>query len=402
MPRLPLRIAVALWTVASLTLGVHAVDAAPRKHKKKPPPAAAPDAGAADTAAAGTNATTPAPAATTPPPSQPPPPPPETVSPSTPPALAASPGAPDMTKRLTLSLDIVVGFGNVTALNTATNVATGVGTVTTKSDTRVTSDSYVLGAEYWTTDNARLGLRLPLAHASYDPTGLDQRHTSGALGDIELALSYWKPLTPNASVTPSIAVALPTSSGNELPPAVDVNDKLPVDQVPAYDRHATLNAASAARGFEENQLFADKRLGVVPRIGLDLRVAPRLLVSPFIKNDNLIGIVGSLAHGYVGDVVGGAAAAYSLAEWVDVALRAWVSFTYAGWPDLDSKVLAVAEPQLRFHLGVLQPTVGLLVPFAPIGAHDLPPPASVTAGPPADPTFDPRFFAVRIAAAARF
>lgn len=383
--------------------------AAPRKHKKKKKtdtttaPADA-NATGASTEAGATTATAPEPAPAPPPPKSPiapPPPPPETISPSTPMTLTVSPGAPDMTKRWGVGLDIVVGFGHVTALNESPNVAIGTGTDTSKDDTKTTTDSYVLGADYWTTDNARLFLRLPIAHANFDAGGLRTRHGATALGDLELALAYWKPLTENTSITPSLAIALPTSSGNELPPAANVDTKAPVGS--AYDRASALDAAAAARGFAENELFADKRLGIVPQVAAQARLAPRLELDPFLKMDNLVGVVGSLSHGYVGDFVGGGALAYKVADWLDVAIRAWVTWVFAGRPDLDSKVLAIAEPQLRGHFGVVSPTLGLLLPFVPPPTHDHEGPApSSGIGPANDPTFDARFVALRFAATVRF
>jgi hypothetical protein len=261
-------------------------------------------------------------------------------------------------------------------------------------DTRVTSDSYILGFGWWLSNALRLGFRLPIAHADFNPGPTKLSRGATALGNLELAVLYERELSKTFAVIPSLALALPTAPGNELPTAASVaRDPLAGHDFGAADRYSTLRAAAGSRGFEENHLFSSERFGVVPRVDMSLRFG-NIEVAPFVKMDNLFSSTKSATEGWLANIVGGASVGVGMMKWLDFGIRAWAS--YALQKDgRDDNVLVNVEPQLRFHAGPIHPVVGLLIPVVPISKDSRTTPAG-------DPLYDPRFVALRLAVGAKF
>jgi len=114
-----------------------------------------------------------------------------------------------------------------------------------------------------------------------------------------------------------------------------------------------------------------------------------------VRMENLVRVGGGEEQAYVLNLLGGVAGQVALARWVGVGLRAWASYGFAK-EGREEQALANVEPQVLFHVGPLEPRVGVLLPVYPLGAV-----ASRTT-PSGDPIYDPRFVAVRLAITARF
>jgi hypothetical protein len=294
-----------------------------------------------------------------------------------------------------LTADMVVGWGRVPMLNAALPTSLNPGLIASVDDTKTTSDSYILGFGWWFTNAMRLGFRLPIAHADYSPGPSKLSRGATALGNLELSVLYEKQVSKTFAVIPSLALALPTAPGNELPTAASVAlDNRAGHDFGATDRYAALRAAAGSRGFEENHLFSSERIGIVPRIDLSFRFG-KVEVAPFVKMDNLFSSTKNAREGYLANFVLGASVGVGLMKWLDFGIRAWGSYALEK-DGRDDSVLVNVEPQLRGHFGPIHPVVGVLIPVVPIAAKD-----SRTT-PAGDPIYDPRFVALRLGIGAKF
>lgn len=294
-----------------------------------------------------------------------------------------------------LSLDAVLGWGKVPAINTGLPGALGLRLQSSVARTPVFVDSYIVGAGFRVGEHVRAFARLPIVHATFSPD--EPRDTRGTqnIGNLEIGAGLTAPEDKPIAVLPKLALALPTSSGMPLPPGDEVAAHPDADyDRPSRDTYAMLLAANGSRGYEESALFASKRLGITPSV--EIRVhAGKLELVPFAAVAVLISTAKFPEKRVAGDVVAGAEAALPVATFMDFALRAFVNFPFAREERSDS-ILAIVEPQLRFHAGPVKPYVGVLLPFLPAGtkAND-----TLEGG---APTFDPRMIGVRLGISAAF
>lgn len=296
---------------------------------------------------------------------------------------------------LELTADAVVGFGRVPALNPSIPVTLGTAFASSLDDTKVTSDSYILGVGYWLSHDLRVRVRLPIAHASYRPGGLPKSDRgSTALGNVDLAVTYEKHFSKSLRLVPQLAVGLPTAGGTQLPSAATVakNPTGPYDQN-TYDRFSDLRAANAARGLDEGHLWASNRFGIVPEVEL-VYEAGKLDVAPFVRMDNLLSTSSTNTETWVADFVGGVRVGYTVADWVAVGIRGWASYALQK-EGRDDNVLVNVEPNVSFHVGPIHPYAGLLVPVFPIAAKDS---RTTDEG----PVYDVRYVSFRLGVYSRF
>jgi hypothetical protein len=179
----------------------------------------------------------------------------------------------------------------------------------------------------------------------------------------------------------ALGVALPTAQGDEVPTSKEEIDKLSgqiIDQN-NYDRAALNRASAFSRGAEDNALFETKRLGLIPKVGLDYE-RKKILFQPYVKLENLISTHSGVAHAYIGEVVVGTFLGYRVHEMLDAGVRVWGNIPVAG---SDSSAVGVVEPQLRGHIGNITPLIGGIIPFA-------------------GPLTSPQFGGLRFAVAAKF
>ena len=239
-----------------------------------------------------------------------------------PPSEEETPGPPEAPPpTLDLGVDAVFGFGSVPAVNRAAATTQGSPGPVSKDDTRVVVDSYVLSGGFRLIPGLRLGGRLPLAHAVFDPNGARPDRTIFTLGNIEFSAAVDTRIGGVLDLVPKVAVTVPTGAGEEIAPSSDVVPNDASDTAPR-DRFSGLRAASASRGFEDTALFASRRVGIVPQVATRFRVArQRVEIAPFVKSHAMISLSSSAEQALALDVVGGLGVFYLFNEHFDLRAR---------------------------------------------------------------------------------
>jgi hypothetical protein len=294
-----------------------------------------------------------------------------------------------------IGFEVLIGWGEVPALNVGLPTALDRTLQSSLARTAVETDSYILSAGY-RFGRIRLSTRFAMAHAAFDPNEVQDGRGSGAFGNTEIAVDLVAPAKePKATVfLPKFALTLPTSSGMPLPPAAEVAANPSGNYGrDARDDYSTLLAANAARGFEENALFAPKRWGFRPSAGVRFHTGA-LTVMPFAGVGLLVSSATHPEHRVTGDALVGAEAGLPVAAVADFVLRVFADIALEK-EERSNAVNAVAEPQLRLRFNTLAPYVGVLIPFLPVG-HVA---THTDAGAPA---LDPRFVAFRLGLNAAF
>jgi hypothetical protein len=256
--------------------------------------------------------------------------------------------------RLALGLDLVIGFGQYPLLLPTRRAATEAEEprFSNAMDTGVNAESLLIGAGYEIAEGFALGLRLPLTLGSV-PKSDGTSRTAFALGNLELEAETELELSKTATLVLSLGVALPTAQGSEEP---DIGSAAAVS---GYDRFVLNRIAASARGFEDNALFEVDRLGLVPKVALELH-AGHLLLTPFVKLENLIGTRSGLERSYIAELVFGSFFGYALSEHFDLGLRAWGTAAFLD----EVTAVGVVEPQLRGHFAPIDVVLGGIIPFA--------------------------------------
>jgi len=263
--------------------------------------------------------------------------------------------------RFQLSLDMVLGWGNVPfAEQSLPTTGEQALTYTRQDQTPSDVQSFIFKASAELSEHAEVGFRLPFTFASFSPDGSASRSTTSP-GNIELEGEYSVHLGPRLKLLGGLGVALPTAQGQEIPVGLANVPVSPADAT-SYDRWSLSRAAAFARGYEDNALFDPHRLGLVPRIALTYG-AGGLTLEPYVKVENLIGTSTLLATSYVGELVGGLRVGYRVHRHVEVALRGWVNVGFSGTAD-DKVTAAALEPQLAFPFGSVRPYAGVIIPLA--------------------------------------
>ncbi|HEY2365107.1 MAG TPA: hypothetical protein VGH87_01930, partial [Polyangiaceae bacterium] len=118
-------------------------------------------------------------------------------------------------ERGAVNLEIVIGAGQVEAINPVANGLTGqIGYERRLTD--VVATGIVLSGRWDLSENFNLGLRLPIAVGTLRPAD-DVDRTIVNLGNVEVEAEFEKELGEHAEFFVGAHVALPTSLGNELP-----------------------------------------------------------------------------------------------------------------------------------------------------------------------------------------
>lgn len=148
-----------------------------------------------------------------------------------------------------IQLDTVLGFGGV-------NVVTD----QPQSATKVTVVSFLPALSYRFGDVWTVGLRIPFSTgSSTGPIGAIDKYSQFAVGNLEILVRPTFQLTKRLRLPAQVAFLPPTAMGQYF---VDPNDTGNVA------RAIVNQAAGASRGWEDNALFATKRVGIVPGVGL--------------------------------------------------------------------------------------------------------------------------------------
>jgi hypothetical protein len=148
-----------------------------------------------------------------------------------------------------IQVDTVLGFGGVNVVTDQPQTATKVTVVSI-----LPAVSYRFG-EIW-----HVGLRIPFSTgSSTGPLGAIDKFNQYALGNLEILVRPTFQLTKRLHLPAQVAFLPPTAMGQYF---VEPNDTGNVA------RAIVNQAAGASRGWEENALFATKRVGIVPGVGL--------------------------------------------------------------------------------------------------------------------------------------
>jgi hypothetical protein len=261
-------------------------------------------------------------------------------------------------KSLSIGIDFVVGSATTDAVtqNVPANLQpTG---NTTIDSSKVTTYSFLIGGSIELCKHFELGLRVPFQAGTIDaPT---YSRSASALGNIELEPEVGIPLNEGLELKLALGIALPTAQGTPIPAtAADVPSLgIGIDQS-GYDRATVQKATAMTRGYEENALYEPDHLGLVPKITLSWFQREKWHVDPWVKLENLIAT--SSDEKFIGELVLGANAGYSVTKVFEPALRVWGNIPVTG---ADFKAVGVVEPQLRFHAGDGVVLAGVILPFA--------------------------------------
>lgn len=162
-------------------------------------------------------------------------------------------------------LDTVLGFGSV-------RVVTEPGEAT--EGTKVTpTASFLIGVGYRVGDTWSIGARFPISTGSVN--GPDEPYWEGrrdpdaykqiAIGGVELEVKPAFILSQTLRLPVGLAIVLPSGMGDYNP---DPESRAGIGQ-------AIVNqAATGSRGWEDRALFAHKRFGIVPSLGISLLDGP--------------------------------------------------------------------------------------------------------------------------------
>ncbi len=268
-------------------------------------------------------------------------------------------------KKWMVDLETVIGGGQVDAVNPIVNSSNVTGQLAyERAPTNVIAAGLVLSGRYDFTRELALGARFPVAIASLMPAH-DESRTSANLGNIEVELEYEKELGVHAAFFLGAHVALPTSSGDELPTDAQIasNEFNPV----AVDQYAINKAVSSAYGDENTALWLAGYLGLIPAAGMKLQFG-RLRIEPYVKLESMFSVRSDAHERAVVELVAGGRAAVALIEaregkvGFDLGVRAWGSFTLTDHEgDLN---VGVIEPEVRVGNDRWRVTAGLLISFA--------------------------------------
>ena len=268
---------------------------------------------------------------------------------------------------LHLSLDWTLGFGKVDVVDQRAFPGSNQRAPTpTRTQAQIGMNTFIFGAGYDVTENVTAGLRLPftfgnLANISYEGG------RAIALGNLEFFGELRKKFSDNLTGAAFLAIALPTSLGTELPTQAQL-DAIPPEQYNPADanKFAVNQAAAAAFGYEQDQLFWSRRLVFTP--GAEGRwTSGKLHITPFVKMANLIDTHDVSAERYRMEFVFGAGAGYRALEWLDFGARVWGSVAPvrrdgspvgAGVASPEARVLFGARKEHSFYVAAVLPFVG--------------------------------------------
>lgn len=171
---------------------------------------------------------------------------------------AADAGAIDYGPKARVGVDAVIGFGDAFVVNSGPGSA--------PSPFKATVASFVVGAQYRFGDIWGLGIRFPFSSGSVcgplcqanAPTANDKFNTF-AIGNAAIDVRPTFAISPKLKIPVAVSFYLPLAQGDYF---ADPTQRGAIAQ-------AIVNqAAAASRGWEDNALFASKRWGIGPSVGV--------------------------------------------------------------------------------------------------------------------------------------
>jgi hypothetical protein len=255
-----------------------------------------------------------------------------------------------------VGIDAVIGFGKLAEAGAPASSAPD-----------VTAYSFVIGAGYELSPSFGLSLRFPFTSASIKEAGGDKSESAAAIGNVELAPEYVYRASPTTKIPIELAIVAPTATGDPFA-AVTEPEQL--------RRAAAQDIAAAARGWEDNALFAPHRFGVVPRVGLEY-ARGAMEIGAFTKYELTFKSGGNDAPpGYKANtgmtwVTGGSFFYEVLPETLSVGTRAWLTELVTEEIEAPlgpgeaspSKTQFVLEPGVRAKIKMIRPSIGYILPI---------------------------------------
>jgi hypothetical protein len=264
----------------------------------------------------------------------------------------------EVESEFTLGFDMVLGFGKS---ETVTQNAFGPNNFTySTGNAQTTTESFLFSAGWEATHHLAFGVRVPFTHGTLFPPGTPDSRDLFAVGNVEVGGEYRFDLSEQLALFAELGVAIPTAQGTERPDNLTTVNGTTFDQT-SYDRHAIQSAAAAARGWEDNALYETDHLGIIPKLKLEYH-AGRFELEPYIKYESLIGTRDNLEKQYIGELVFGGRIGARVADCLSVGVRVWSNVPLDNAPGIET--VGVAEPEVRLHLGPVEPYAGVILPFA--------------------------------------
>jgi len=257
-------------------------------------------------------------------------------------------------------VEMVVGAGQVEALQPVLAGNLSGQLRYERALTDVAAVGFVVSGRYDVTRGFSLGARVPIAVAVLAPDG-DTSRGDANLGNVELEAEGEVELSKKATLFAGLGLALPTSSGSELPSEDELaGDQAGVDAVSA-DRFAVNEAVSSAYGDEQSALWLAGYFGVVPAVGARFQI-DRVRIEPYAKLESLVSVRPEADERAIVELVAGGRVAVRIVKGFDLGVRAWGTFTLTNHEG-DGNT-AVIEPEARVGGERWRVTAGVLVPVA--------------------------------------
>ena len=190
------------------------------------------------------------------------------------------------------------------------------------------------------------------------------------LGNIELEAEYEKELNEQVEIFSAAHVALPTSSGNELPSEATLASD-PASVNPVAQTSSPPTKPSRARTAPRTPRCGSPAISaLVPAASISFRFGP-VRIEPYVKLESMFSVRPESAERAIVELDVGGRFAVEVVKFpkhaesetaLSVGVRAWGSFTLTDHEgDLN---IGVVEPEVRVGGEKWRVTAGVLVPFA--------------------------------------
>jgi hypothetical protein len=221
---------------------------------------------------------------------------------------------------------------------------------------QVSVSTFIVGGSFDITEGFGAGVRVPFTYGALGNITSDGAHTI-IFGNLELFATLKKRFSPSFELFGSLAIGLPTALGTELPRTQAELAAYPADTFDRAEanRFSINQAAAAAFGYEQDQLFWSRRFGLTPAI--EARWSQdKVHLEPFLKMPNLIDTHSRSVEPYRLELVFGAAGGYRALPWLDLGLRAWGSAAIAR-REASPVGGGALSPEVKFLFGARNSTV---------------------------------------------
>ncbi len=204
-------------------------------------------------------------------------------------------------ERLYLGLDFTLGFGDYVNVQSQLGISGQLYPSYVFANSQIRTTTFTLLGHY-RLDKFGIGARLPLISSHIADAGANEHggdlFTNGAL---ELSLDMPRRLSPQVRYIPEIALDLPLAPGNTPPntqaelTAATSPQTTPDQAIAAqslqngYQRYISGIAAAFARGGEDDALYFNWRIGIVPKVGFDMKFN-HTKIQPYVKIPVMIAI----------------------------------------------------------------------------------------------------------------